>query len=30
VNTNGDTTITNADIMPPGAKITITLQVQVQ
>jgi hypothetical protein len=27
---NGDGNITNADTMPPGAKITITLKVQVQ
>ncbi len=27
---DGPNKITNADIMPPGAKITITLQVQVQ
>jgi uncharacterized repeat protein (TIGR01451 family) len=30
VDTNGDGTITNADIMPPAAKITIILKVQVQ
>jgi uncharacterized repeat protein (TIGR01451 family) len=30
VDTDGDGDITNADIMPPGAKITITLVVQVQ
>jgi uncharacterized repeat protein (TIGR01451 family) len=30
VDTNGDGNITNADTMPPGAKITITLRVQVQ
>jgi uncharacterized repeat protein (TIGR01451 family) len=30
VDTNGDGDITNADIMPPAAKITITLVVQVQ
>ncbi|ALJ90811.1 DUF11 domain-containing protein [Thermus aquaticus] len=30
VDTNGDNTITDADIMPPGAKITIILKVQVQ
>ncbi|WP_240030544.1 DUF11 domain-containing protein [Thermus scotoductus] len=30
VDTNGDNTITNADVMPPGAKITITLRVRVQ
>jgi uncharacterized repeat protein (TIGR01451 family) len=30
VDTDGDGTITDADIMPPGARITITLRVQVQ
>lgn len=30
VDTNGDGNITNADTMPPGAKITIILRVQVQ
>jgi uncharacterized repeat protein (TIGR01451 family) len=30
VDTNGDGNITNADTMPPGARITITLKVQVQ
>jgi uncharacterized repeat protein (TIGR01451 family) len=30
VDTDGDGNITNADTMPPGAKITITLEVQVQ
>jgi uncharacterized repeat protein (TIGR01451 family) len=30
VDTNGDGTITDADVMPPAAKITITLVVQVQ
>jgi uncharacterized repeat protein (TIGR01451 family) len=30
VDTDGDGDITNADTMPPGAKITITLVVQVQ
>ena len=30
VDTDGDGDITNADIMPPAAKITITLVVQVQ
>jgi hypothetical protein len=30
VDTNGDGTITDADVMPPGGKITITLKVQVQ
>jgi len=30
VDTNSDGNITSADIMPPGAKITITLVVQVQ
>lgn len=30
VDTDGDNTITDADLMPPAAKITITLQVQVQ
>jgi uncharacterized repeat protein (TIGR01451 family) len=30
VDTDGDGNITNADTMPPGAKITIILQVQVQ
>jgi uncharacterized repeat protein (TIGR01451 family) len=30
VDTDGDGDITDADIMPPGAKITIILQVQVQ
>jgi uncharacterized repeat protein (TIGR01451 family) len=30
VDTNGDGTITDADTMPPGARITITLRVQVQ
>jgi uncharacterized repeat protein (TIGR01451 family) len=30
VDTNGDGTITDADTMPPGAKITITLKVQVR
>ncbi len=30
VDTNGDGNITNADTMPPGASITITLKVQVQ
>jgi uncharacterized repeat protein (TIGR01451 family) len=30
VDTNGDGNITNADIMPPGAQIIITLVVQVQ
>jgi uncharacterized repeat protein (TIGR01451 family) len=29
-NTDGNFEITNADIMPPGAKITITLRVRVQ
>lgn len=30
VDTNGDGNITDADLMPPAAQITITLQVQVQ
>lgn len=30
VDTNGDNAITDADLMPPAARITITLQVQVQ
>jgi uncharacterized repeat protein (TIGR01451 family) len=30
VDTNGDGGITNADTMPPGARITITLKVRVQ
>ncbi|APD10558.1 MULTISPECIES: DUF11 domain-containing protein [Thermus] len=30
VDTNGDNSITDQDIMPPGARITITLTVQVQ
>jgi uncharacterized repeat protein (TIGR01451 family) len=30
VDTNGDGNITDADTMPPGAKITITLRVRVQ
>lgn len=30
VDTNSDNTITSADIMPPGASITITFRVQVQ
>ncbi|WP_243030870.1 hypothetical protein [Thermus altitudinis] len=30
VDTNGDNTITSADIMPPAATITITFKVQVQ
>ncbi|GLV47166.1 hypothetical protein TJA_03400 [Thermus sp. LT1-2-5] len=30
VDTNGDGNITNADVMPPAARITITLVVQVQ
>lgn len=30
VDTNGDNAITNADVMPPAAKITITLMVTVQ
>ncbi|WP_051195670.1 DUF11 domain-containing protein [Meiothermus rufus] len=30
VDTNSDSTITTADVMPPGASITITFRVQVQ
>ncbi|WP_234553787.1 hypothetical protein [Thermus caliditerrae] len=30
VDTDGDNTITDADVMPPAAKITITLRVRVQ
>jgi uncharacterized repeat protein (TIGR01451 family) len=30
VDTNGDGTITDTDIVPPGARITITLRVRVQ
>jgi len=30
VDTNNDSAITDADVMPPAAKITITLRVQVQ
>ncbi|KIQ55548.1 hypothetical protein SY28_03010, partial [Meiothermus taiwanensis] len=30
VDTNGDNTITNADILPPGATITLSFRVQVQ
>jgi len=30
VDTNGDNTITSADVMPPSATITITFRVQVQ
>ena len=30
VDTNGDTNITSADVMPPSATITITFRVQVQ
>ncbi|WP_337843839.1 hypothetical protein [Thermus sp.] len=30
VDTNGDSTIDNNDVMPPAAKITVTLKVQVQ
>ena len=30
VNTNGDGTIDGNDVMPPGAKITLTFKVQVQ
>ncbi|MFN3392506.1 MAG: beta strand repeat-containing protein [Meiothermus ruber] len=30
VDTNGDSTITSADVMPPGATITLSFRVQVQ
>ncbi len=30
VDTNSDTTITTADVMPPGATLTLTFRVQVQ
>jgi uncharacterized repeat protein (TIGR01451 family) len=30
VDTNGDNTITSADVMPPGATITLSFRVQVQ